>query len=110
MLNDGRQVLTSTLLGSAGTLTGIFENGEVNVMVDWLAGNRTAKVLAAPTLTVLSGHTAGAEFPNFPLTAGMLVAPYHIRSAFPQVRKAFMTKDGGVTSHMVVSRGNCPEM
>lgn len=67
MLNDGRHVLTSNLAGAAATLTGIFENNEVDVMVNWLAGNRTAKVLAAPTLTVLSGHTAsflsGGEFP-----------------------------------------------
>mgnify|MGYP002638946937 FL=1 len=67
MLNDGRQILTSTLAGAGGALTGIFENSEVDVMVNWLAGNRTAKVLAAPTLTVLSGHSAsflsGGEFP-----------------------------------------------
>lgn len=67
MLNDGRHILTSTLAGAGGALTGIFENSEVDVMVNWLAGNRTAKVLAAPTLTVLSGHSAsflsGGEFP-----------------------------------------------
>lgn len=68
MLNDGRQILTSaaTVTGAVTTLTGIFENGEVDAMINWLASHRTTKVLAAPTLTVLSGHTAsflaGGEF------------------------------------------------
>ena len=68
MLNDGRHMLTSaaTVTGAVTTLTGIFENGEVDAMINWLASHRTTKVLAAPTLTVLSGHTAsflaGGEF------------------------------------------------
>jgi len=52
---------------AAGAVAGVFENGEVSILLKWLAGNRTAKILAAPTLTVLSGHTAsflsGGEFP-----------------------------------------------
>jgi pilus assembly protein CpaC len=67
LVNNGRHFLSSSLGGAGGALTGIFENGEVNLFINWLAGNRTAKVLASPTLTVLSGHTAsflsGGEFP-----------------------------------------------
>ena len=54
-------------IGGASVLTGVFENGELSVALNWLAGNRTSRILAAPTLTVLSGHTAsflaGGEFP-----------------------------------------------
>ncbi|MBI1313012.1 type II and III secretion system protein [bacterium] len=54
-------------LSAGSVLTGVFENGELTVALNWLAGNRTARILAAPTLTVLSGHTAsflaGGEFP-----------------------------------------------
>lgn len=67
LINNGRHFLASSLGGAGGALTGIFENGEVNLLINWLAGNRTAKILASPTLTVLSGHSAsflsGGEFP-----------------------------------------------
>lgn len=67
LINNGRHFVSSSLGGAGGSLTGIFENGEVNLFINWLAGNRTAKILASPTLTVLSGHTAsflsGGEFP-----------------------------------------------
>lgn len=67
ILNNGRHFISSSLGGAGGALTGIFENGEVNLLINWLAGNRTAKILASPTLTVLSGHQAsflsGGEFP-----------------------------------------------
>ncbi len=67
LVNNGRHFLSSSLGGAGGALTGIFENGEVNLLINWLAGNRTAKILASPTLTVLSGHSAsflsGGEFP-----------------------------------------------
>lgn len=66
LLNDGRHAITSIAGGAASTLTGIFENGEINVLVNWLESNGTAKILSEPTLTVLSGHAAsflsGAEF------------------------------------------------
>lgn len=66
--NGGRHQLASLLGGAAGsTLTGVFENNEINVFLKWLATHDTAKVLAAPTLTVLSGNQAsflaGGEFP-----------------------------------------------
>jgi pilus assembly protein CpaC len=67
LVNNGRHFLSSSLGGAGGALTGVFENGEVNLLINWLAGNRTAKILASPTLTVLSGHSAsflsGGEFP-----------------------------------------------
>ncbi|RMG35508.1 MAG: type II and III secretion system protein [Planctomycetota bacterium] len=69
LFNMGRHAIsaTSTIQGLAGTVTGIFENGEIEVLISWLARHRTAKILAEPTLTVLSGHSAsflsGGEFP-----------------------------------------------
>lgn len=66
IINNGRHFVSSTLGGAGGALTGIFENGEATVLLDWLESNGTAKILSEPTLTVLSGHAAsflsGAEF------------------------------------------------
>ena len=66
LINGGRHVVTSLSGGLPSTLTGIFENGEVEVLVNWLASNGTAKILSEPVLTVLSGHSAsflaGGEF------------------------------------------------
>lgn len=66
LLNNGRHLLTRSLGGIPSTLTGIFENGEISVLLNWLASNGTAKILSEPVLTVLSGHTAsflsGGEF------------------------------------------------
>lgn len=51
---------------AGGTIRGVLENGEVSVILDWLARHKTAKILAEPSLTVLSGHNAsfisGGEF------------------------------------------------
>ncbi|VAX40548.1 Type II/IV secretion system secretin RcpA/CpaC, associated with Flp pilus assembly, partial [hydrothermal vent metagenome] len=66
LINGGRQVFATTLGGIPSTFTGTLENGEVNILVKWLATNGTAKILSEPTLTVISGHTAsflsGGEF------------------------------------------------
>ncbi len=66
LINGGRQTLMSSAGGIPTALTGIFENGEISVLVNWLASNGTAKILAEPSLTVLSGHAAsflsGGEF------------------------------------------------
>ncbi len=66
LINNGRHAVAATLGGAPSTLSGIFENGEVQVLLDWLASNRTAKILAEPSITVLSGHAAsflsGGEF------------------------------------------------
>lgn len=66
LLNDGRHLIASTVGGIPSTLTGLFENGEIGVAIDWLASNGVAKILDEPNLTVLSGRTAsflsGGEF------------------------------------------------
>ncbi|WP_417387333.1 type II and III secretion system protein family protein [Gimesia sp.] len=66
LFDGGRQFLGSSMGGVPSTLTGIFEAGEVNVLINALAQNGTTKIMARPTLTVLSGHSAsflaGGEF------------------------------------------------
>lgn len=51
--------------GSA-SLSGIFEAGEVNLLLNWLAQNGTAKIIANPSITVMNGTTgsfiSGGEF------------------------------------------------
>jgi pilus assembly protein CpaC len=64
----GAQALSGAINPAVGTaaLSGIFENGEINVLLDWLASNRTAKIKAEPAITVMNGTTAsfisGGEF------------------------------------------------
>lgn len=66
LLNSGRHALTASIGGAPSTLSGIFENGEISVLLDWLASNRTAKIKAEPSITVMNGTTAsflsGGEF------------------------------------------------
>ena len=66
LINQGRHAIGYSLGGLPSTLTGIFENGEIQVLVDWLSSNGTAKILSEPVLTCISGHTAimhsGGEF------------------------------------------------
>ncbi len=66
LINSGRHAVSAAVGGAAANLTGIFENGEISILLDWLAGNGTAKILSEPVLTVLSGHPAsflsGGEF------------------------------------------------
>jgi pilus assembly protein CpaC len=66
VFNNARHSFGYTLGGIPSTLTGIFENGEVDILLDWLASNGTAKLLSEPVMTVLSGHSAsflsGGEF------------------------------------------------
>ena len=66
LFHNARHSFGYTLGGVPSSLTGIFENGEVNVLLDWLASNGTAKLLSEPVMTVLSGHSAsflsGGEF------------------------------------------------
>lgn len=65
LVND-RTFFNSLLAGAQGTLQGTFDSGRVNVLLDALHANGTAKILAEPQLTVLSGHPAnfisGGEF------------------------------------------------
>jgi pilus assembly protein CpaC len=67
LFNGGSESVGSTLGGGAGTtLSGIFENGEIEIFINWLQSNGTIKLLAEPRLTVLSGTgasiLAGGEF------------------------------------------------
>ncbi len=63
---NGQHILNSSLLSGAPTLSGIFQNGEISVLIDALAGNGSITILSEPAITVLSGRTAsflaGGEF------------------------------------------------
>lgn len=66
LFNDARNAISTTLGGAAGTLSGVFENGEIGIFLDYLSTNGTAKILTEPQMTVLSGRNArllsGGEF------------------------------------------------
>lgn len=66
LLNNGEEIFASAISGGASTLTGIFNAGDITVLVNALELNGTAKILAEPNLTVMSGHPAsflsGGEF------------------------------------------------
>ncbi len=67
LFDGGRHAVNALAGGIPATLSGIFENGEVNVLLNWLRSNGSAQILTEPTVTVLSGHSAsflsGGEFP-----------------------------------------------
>ncbi len=65
--NNSRHAVAGNLgAGVGSTLSGIFENGEILVLVRWLQSNGTVKLLAEPTVTCMSGTSssilAGGEF------------------------------------------------
>ncbi len=66
LFDDGAQAIGQTLTGGAAVLTGIFEAGDILIMVDALASNGTAKILEDAQLVTLSGEPAaflsGGEF------------------------------------------------
>ncbi|MEO1998038.1 MAG: pilus assembly protein N-terminal domain-containing protein [Planctomycetaceae bacterium] len=66
LFNNGKNFLSGGVNGLPSGLTGIFEDGDIEVFVNWLASNGTVSVLAEPVLTVMSGHSAsflsGGEF------------------------------------------------
>lgn len=67
LFNGGQGSVGASLGGGTGTtLSGIFENGEIEIFIRWLQSNGTIKLLAEPRLTVLSGTgasiLAGGEF------------------------------------------------
>ncbi|MFN8710266.1 MAG: pilus assembly protein N-terminal domain-containing protein [Planctomyces sp.] len=74
LFNNGRHVIRGSLGGAPGTISGIFENGEIGVFLNWLNSNGTITLLAEPTLVTMSGHTAsilgGGEF-AVPTTIGL---------------------------------------
>ena len=58
LFNDARHAITSTLGAGAGTIGGVFENGEIGLFLDYLCQNGTTKILSEPTMTTLSGREA----------------------------------------------------
>ena len=66
LFNSGRNFLGGGVNGVPAALTGIFNDGDIEVFVNWLASNGTVSILAEPVLTVMSGHAAsflsGGEF------------------------------------------------
>ena len=58
LFNDARNAISTTMGGGVGTLSGVFENGEIGIFLDYLCTNGTAKVLTEPQFTVLSGRNA----------------------------------------------------
>ncbi|MDB5336088.1 MAG: type and secretion system protein [Planctomycetaceae bacterium] len=72
---NGRDMISSSLAGAisggaaggaAGGLQGVFEAGDISILINALRSNGTARILTEPNLTVLSGHDAtvlsGGEF------------------------------------------------
>ncbi len=66
IFNDGATTIGQTLTGGASVLTGIFEGGDINVMIDALASNGSARIVEDARLVTLSGQPAaflsGGEF------------------------------------------------
>lgn len=58
LFSNARQAVRTSMGGLAGTLSGVFENGEIGVFLDYLSTNGTAKILTEPQMTVLSGRSA----------------------------------------------------
>ncbi|TWT56822.1 putative type II secretion system protein D precursor [Thalassoglobus neptunius] len=66
IFDNGAQRITQTLSNGIPTLTGIFEAGDISVIVDALASNGSARVLEDARLVTMSGEPAaflsGGEF------------------------------------------------
>lgn len=66
IFHNGAHAISAGVGGIPSTFTGLFEDGEIGVLLDWLASNGTAKILEETTLTVESGRQAmfhsGGEF------------------------------------------------
>lgn len=64
--NATQNIFTNLGAAGAATLGGIFESGDVQIFLQWLAANGTAKILTEPNVTVISGREArflaGGEF------------------------------------------------
>ncbi len=79
IFNDARHVVGQTFATTAPVLTGLFENGEVSVLLDALASNGSAKILEDSVVVTMSGNSAsflsGGEFavPNTVGNNGVLV-------------------------------------
>jgi pilus assembly protein CpaC len=66
LFDNARHNVFGSVGGGAPNLGGIFENGEITILVRWLASNGTITLLSEPVVTTLSGHPAsflgGGEF------------------------------------------------
>lgn len=67
LFGDGRHAVGSSMGGATGTtLSGIFENSEIQILISWLQSNGTIKLLAEPQIVCISGTgasiLAGGEF------------------------------------------------
>jgi pilus assembly protein CpaC len=72
LLSSANNATQTTITGAfnpvtgTGALSGIFENGEISMLINWLAQNGTAKIVANPSITVMNGTTgsfiSGGEF------------------------------------------------
>lgn len=59
LFGDGRHAVGSSMGGSTGTtLSGIFENSEIQIFIRWLQSNGTIKLLAEPQIVCISGTGA----------------------------------------------------
>uniref|UniRef100_A0A7C2NZA2 Type II and III secretion system protein n=1 Tax=Schlesneria paludicola TaxID=360056 RepID=A0A7C2NZA2_9PLAN len=74
LFNDTQLLFTNLGAGAAATIGGIFEGGDISVLLNWLASNGTAKILTEPNVVVISGREArflaGGEF-AVPTTVGI---------------------------------------
>jgi pilus assembly protein CpaC len=74
MWNTARHQLSQSFAAAAPMLTGIFENGDIQIALEALASNGTAKILSDSSIVVLSGEPAsflaGGEF-AVPSTVGL---------------------------------------
>lgn len=66
LINDGAVSLSSSMASGTPTLTGVFDNGNLTILIDALASNGVAKILDDARLVTLSGQPAaflsGGEF------------------------------------------------
>lgn len=58
LFNNARHSITGALGGTPSVLSGVFENGEIGVFLNWLTTNGTVTLLAEPVLVTMSGHSA----------------------------------------------------
>jgi pilus assembly protein CpaC len=66
IFNDARHVIGQSFAAAAPVLTGVFENGEVSVLLEALAANGSMKIMEDSVIVTLSGRPAaflsGGEF------------------------------------------------
>uniref|UniRef100_A0A7C2K1H0 Type II and III secretion system protein n=1 Tax=Schlesneria paludicola TaxID=360056 RepID=A0A7C2K1H0_9PLAN len=74
LFNDTQNIFTNMGGALGTTIGGIFEDGDITVLMNFLASNGTAKILTEPNVVVLSGRQArflaGGEF-AVPTTVGI---------------------------------------